>query len=226
MATAEVKFFTARREMEIGDFHSLKTRGGERRVKTSLRIPLSNRPTQGIPDWVLEGYTFVVKDASPYDKTSCKGVKLEGMSIAFYTSDTVKRKMQGVGGLNGCTMDRFVVERVGEGEKAEVYINFIVYAPCSKDIIAWFYDHQGASIFCEFDTTQASFAYEGEEEDEDGEDEGDNESQGDMDFEASDEDEEVTGDPNDNPKEPIPFDSRKVTLPSDKPAKRSHHKKK
>lgn len=205
MAATEVKFFTARREMEIGDFHSLKTRGGERRVKANVSVPLSNRATTGIPDWILNGYTFVVKDDSPYDKTSCKGVKLEGMSVEFYTSDNVKRKMQGVGGLNGCTMDKFVVERIGEGEKAEVFLSFVVYAPCSKDIIGWFYDHQGATIFVEFDATQATLAYEGEEEEEEEEEE----PQSNV----------LPFDPNDAPDEAIEGDSRSVTLPGDKPGK-------
>lgn len=163
----EVQFFNARREMEIGDFHSLKTRGGERRVKVKISIPLSNRSTIGIPEWVLDGYTFVVKDESPYDKTSCKGVKFEGMSVSFFTTDEAKRKMSGVGGLNGCTMDKFIIERIGEAEKAEVYISFVIYAPCSKDIIGFFYDHQGATIYSEFDATQATFSYDGEKDDED-----------------------------------------------------------
>ena len=59
MATPKVKFFEkSRREMEIGDFHSLKSRGGERRVKANMRIPLSNRSTAGIPEWILDGYQF------------------------------------------------------------------------------------------------------------------------------------------------------------------------
>jgi len=203
--------------MEIGEFHSLKTRGGERRVKANVSIPLSNRATAGIPDWILDGFQFVVKDASLYDKTTCKGAKLEGMSIAFFTTDTVKRKMQGVGGLNGCTMDKFVVERIGENEKALVYVSFVVYAPCSKDIIGFFYDHQGATIFAEFDTTQANFAYDGEEESEESDS-----SQTDLPLDVP-----VSGfDPNDDPSRPIPNDKRSITKPTDPPAKRSHHKKK
>lgn len=30
-----------------------KSRGGERRVKANMRIPLSNRSTAGIPEWIL-----------------------------------------------------------------------------------------------------------------------------------------------------------------------------
>lgn len=215
MATGEVKFISKRREMEIGEFHSLKSKGGERRVKVPVSIPLSNRDTTGLPEWILDGYSFVVKDESLYDKIRCKDTKFEGMSVEFFTTDTVKRKMQGVGGLNGMTMDRFVVERIDEGEKAEVFLSFLVYAPCSKDIIVWMYEFQGHSVFVEFDATQATFSYDGEA----GEEEEGDEDQGDLDIPES------VIDPNDDPDAPLENDTRAVTKATDPPAKRSHKKK-
>lgn len=217
MATSEVKFFKNRREMEIGDFHSLKSRGGERRVKVPVRVPMSNRPNKGTPEWILDGYQFVVKDDSPYNKTACKDVKFEGMSVSFFTSEDNQRKMAGVGGLNACTMDRFAIERVGDSEKAEVFLSFVIYAPCSKDIIVWMYDHQGASVFVEFDTTQATLAYDGEEEDDEDEDD----DQADLPL-----GEGKAVDPNDDPKKPVPGDKRQVIKPTDKPSARSAPKKK
>jgi hypothetical protein len=205
----EVKFFTARREMEIGDFHSLKSRGGERRVKVPVRIPMSNRPTKGIPSWIVDGYSFVVKDESPYTTMQCKKVELEGMSVSFFTSEDSVRKMTGVGGLNGCTMNRFVVERVGEGEKAEVFVNFVIYAPCSKEIVVWMYEQQGGSVFVDFDATQATLSYGGEEDEDEDEDDG----QESLPLDGA------VVDPNDTPDKPIPNDKRKVTLPTDKPGK-------
>ena len=165
----EVKFFNSRREMEIGDFVSLKSKGAERRIKASLHIPMSNRTTQGVPDWLLDGYQFVVKDSSYYDKTSCKGIKLEGMSVDLFTTDTVKRKTRT---LNGCTLDKFAVERVGKDDKAETFLRFVCYVPASLEIMQFFYEMQGATVYSEFDTTQASFAYEGESDDEDEGEEG------------------------------------------------------
>lgn len=114
-------------------------------------------------------------------------------------------------------MDKFVVERVGEGEKAEVFVSFVVYAPCSKDIIGWFYDHQGATIFAEFDATQATFSYDGEADEEE---ESAAEDQGELDIP------DTTIDPNDDPDAPLDNDTRSVTKATDPPAKRSHKKKK
>jgi hypothetical protein len=205
----EVTFFKTRREVEIGDFHSLKSKGNERRVKATIRIPLSNRPTTGIPDWVLDGYQFVVKDASHYTKTNCKDMSLEGMSLDIFTTDTVKRKMLA---LNACKLDRFSIERVGEEEKAVVYLNVTIYAPTDEEQIVWWFRYQGYNVFVEFDTTQASFAYDGEDADPEAEDAED--VPGDMAFVI---------DPNDDPDAPIPGDTRSATLPSDPPRKRSHH---
>lgn len=209
----EVQFFkSSRREIELGDYHILKTTGNERRVKADFRIPLSNRITANVPDWILDGYQVVIKDKSFYNKMLCKDVRLEGMTVEFFTTDTVKRKMQT---LNGCTLDKFSVERVGKDDKAQTYVNVICYAPCSADIAAWFYSNQGATMFAEFDTTQATFSYDGENEEED-------ETQTDLPLDVP-----VSGfDPNDDPSQPIPNDKRSVTKPTDPPAKRSHHKKK
>jgi hypothetical protein len=215
MATSEVKFFKTRREMEVGDFHSLKSRGGERRVKAAVKIPMSNRPNKGTPAWILDGYQFVVKDDSPYNKMVCKDVKYEGMSVSFFTSEDGVRKMAGVGGLDSCTMDRFVVERVGDSEKALVFLSFVIYAPCGKDIIGWFYDHQGGTVYAEFDTTQATLSYGGEEDEEDEDD-------GQEDLPLSD---AKAADPNDDPTKPIPGDKRQAIKPTDKPSARSAPKK-
>lgn len=212
---AEVKFFTTRRETVIGDFQSLKSRGSERRAKVPIRVPLSNRPTAGIPDWILNGYEFLVKDDSVYNRNNCKDMRLEGMSIEFFTTDSVKRKMMA---LHACTMSGFYLERVGKDDKAIVYLNFVVYAPCSEEIIVWLYKNQDATVYAEFDATQAEFAYAGESkggDDDEDEDEGEDAQQSLL-------------DPNDDPKKPIPNDTRKVTKPTDPPgqAKRSHHAKK
>lgn len=168
MAT-EIEFFgNTRRECEICDFHSLQSAGKERRVKAEIRLPLSNRPMIGIPEWVSKGHELVVQDRSFYTKTTCKDVRLEGMSIDFFTTDSVKRKMRT---LNGCTLDKFSIERVGKDDKAQTYLNLTVYSPCSLEIIQWFYEMQGATVYSEFDSTQAAFTYKGEGDDKDEDDE-------------------------------------------------------
>lgn len=214
----EIDFFEGRREVEFGDFRSLKTTGNERRVKIDMRIPISNHSMVGMPSWVSQGHEIVVKDKSFYTKALCKDVRMEGMSLLFFSTDTVKRKMRT---LNGATLDKFSVERVGKDDKAQTYLNLIAYCPCSLDIIQWCYESQGATLFVEFDSTQASFSYDGEEEEE----EGDGEEQGELGIEEEDDDTHVI-DPNDDPDAPIPNDTRSVTKPTDPPRKRSHHKKK
>jgi len=205
----EIDFFEGRRELEFGDFNSLRTNGNERRVKIQMRIPISNHSMVGMPSWVSQGHEIVVKDKSFYTKAICKDVRMEGMSIEFFSTDTVKRKMRT---LNGVTMDKFSVERVGKDDKAQTYLNFIIYCPCSLEIIQWCYETQGATVFAEFDTTQAEFSYKEEEED----------GQEDLPLDVP-----VSGfDPNDDPSQPIPNDKRSITKPTDPPAKRSHHKKK
>lgn len=203
MTQQTIEFFEGRRELEFGDFQSLKTTGNERRVKVNMRIPISNHSMVGMPSWVSQGHEIVVRDKSFYNKAICKDVRMEGMSIDFFSTDSVKRKMRT---LNGATMDKFSVERVGKDDKAQTYLNMVVYAPCSLEIIQWCYETQGATVFAEFDTTQAEFSYKGGEEDAESE-EGEEPNGFDFGEEGETED-------------PADADPRGA------PAKRSHHKKK
>lgn len=198
----EIQFYEGRRELEFGDFVSLKTTGNERRVKINMRIPISNHSMVGIPSWVSQGHEVVVRDKSFYTKAICKGVRMEGMSIDFFSTDTVKRKLRT---LNGATMDKFSVERVGKDDKCQTFLNMVVYAPCSLEIIQWCYETQGATVFAEFDTTQAEFSYKGDEEESE-----DGEVANGFDFESEAE----------APEDPAADDPRNA------PPKRSHHKKK
>lgn len=160
-----VEFFSGyRREMEIGEYKVLKTAGGEKRIKFDMRLPISNRPMLGIPGWISEGHELIIKDDSVYDKSTCKGVRLEGMTVTVFSTDTVKSKSIL---MAGCTMDKFVVQAIGKDDKKQTHLGFVLYAPASKDLAEWSYDHMDATMFAEFDTTQASFSYGGEaEEDE------------------------------------------------------------
>lgn len=198
----EIQFYEGRRELEFGDFVSLKTTGNERRVKINMRIPISNHSMVGMPSWVSQGHEVVVRDKSFYTKAICKDVRMEGMSIDFFSTDTVKRKLRT---LNGATMDKFSVERVGKDDKCQTFLNMVVYAPCSLEIIQWCYETQGATVFAEFDTTQAEFSYKGDEEESE-----DGEVANGFDFEPEAE----------APEDPAADDPRNA------PPKRSHHKKK
>lgn len=156
----EIEFFrNSRREAELGDFHSLRSTGNERRIKSAMRLPLSNRPMINLPEWIVQGHELVVKDGGFFTKAACKDVRMEGMTVDFFTTDSVKRKMRT---LNGCTLDKFSVERVGKDDKAQTYLNFTCYTPCCLEIMQFFYEMQGSTVFSEFDTTQAAFTYKGE----------------------------------------------------------------
>ena len=167
-AAATVKFFNNKRpEIEVGDFHILQSTGQEKRIKLQLRIPISNRPLTGIPDWIQDGYQFVVKDGSVYRKSITDGVRLEGITVTFFATDKAKQKSIL---LAGSTMDRFSVEKIGKDDKAMVFLNFVLYAPCTRIIASWAYEQTGTTMFAEFDSTQASFSYSGESEEEEAED--------------------------------------------------------
>lgn len=153
-------FPNVRRELEIMDYHVLKSSGGERRIKANLRIPIAGgRPVAGMPEWTLEARESVIKDRGIHRKVVCE-LEIEGVTVEFFNSPDVKRRTQLI---NGATLKQFSIERIGKDNKADVFLNLVLYAPASKEIADWFYEHLHGSCFVEFDATQASFSYDGEE---------------------------------------------------------------
>lgn len=227
----EVMFFQKRREVQIGDFNTYKEGANIRMLSVPCRIPMANRPNDGVPEWILDGYEIVVKDDSKYGSmTAKKKQKIEGVSVTFFTTDTIKSKMnagKGISGLNGCAFSKMHVDRVGEADKTEIYFHFTLAVPCNHEILLWFYDMQGSSTYMEFDSTQAEFQYDGAKKD--GDKVADDENQEQFAFGEGKPKDDVKGpklvDPNDDPTKPIPGDKRQAIKPTDKPSARSAHGK-
>ena len=203
-------FAKVRREVDIQDFHVLRSTGSERRAKINVRMPLGgSQSIVGVPGWVLTARESVMQDRGLHRKVICD-LEIEGVTVEFFTTPEAKRRTQI---LNGATLKQFSVERVGKDEKAEVFLNAICYTPCSEEIVVWLYSHLHESAFVEFDSTQAAFSYDGEKSEDEEDDD-----QPELPLKVVD--------PNDTPDKPIPNDKRKVTKPTDKPGtpKRSHKK--
>jgi hypothetical protein len=154
-------FPNVRRELEIMDYHVLKSSGGERRVKANLRVPIAGgRPVSGMPEWTLEARESVIKDRGIHRKVVCE-LEIEGVTVEFFNSPEVKRRTLLI---NGSTLKQFSIERVGKDNKADVFLNMVLYAPASKEIADWFYEHLHGYCYAEFDATQAAFSYDGEDQ--------------------------------------------------------------
>jgi hypothetical protein len=193
-------FKGVRREVEISDFHVLRSTGSERRVKVNMRMPLGGQQSIiGVPEEVLTARESVMKDRGVQRKVIFE-LEIEGASVEFFTTPEVKRRTQL---FTGTTLKQFSVERVGKDEKSAVYLSFIAYSPCSEESVVWLYKYLHDSSFVEFDATQAEFSYGGEATDD----------------EEDGQESLPLADPNDTPDKPIPNDKRKVTMPTDKPGK-------
>jgi hypothetical protein len=210
-------FPKVRRELDIQDFHVLRSTGSERRVKVNMRMPIGGQQSIiGVPEEVLNARESVMKDRGVQRKVIFE-LEIEGAAMEFFTTPEAKRRTQM---FTGTTLKQFSVERVGKDEKAAVYLNFIAYSPCSEESVVWLYQHLHDSSFAEFDATQATFTYDGEDK----EDEDDGQTE--LPLSDGKTAKLTIVDPNDDPKEPIPNDKRQAIKPTDKPSARSAKKKK
>lgn len=235
-SSKKVEFFRRRWEMNIDSFKSHKPPSASREIRGSVRIPLMNKGAVGIPELIATDVATMSVDGCT--KTVSGYIDIfEGMSLSCFTSDEAKMPLRipvvtGAEGsraakFNGCRIENLVLkkEERKKGED-EVYLHMNVFFPADKDTLCFLYDNQYASVFVEFDATQATFSYQGEKEEKEETEEQKakreaKEKQGDLPLDSS-------ADPNDNPNKPIPGDTRSVTKSTDKPTlvKRSHHKSK
>lgn len=156
-------FKDVRREVYISDFHCLETSGSERRVKINCRMPIgASLSVLGLPEWVLNARELVIAEKAIQRKVICD-VEIDGIAVEWFTTPEVKKRTQI---FNGAKLKQFFIERTGKDEKSDVYLNFFVYAPSTEEMVIWLYRHRSASSFAQFDITQASFSYEGEDPDE------------------------------------------------------------
>lgn len=212
METADF-FPKVRRELEIMDFHVLRSTGSERRAKTSVRMPLGgSQSVIGVPDVILSAREAVMKDRGIQKKIIFE-LEIEGETVTFFSTGEVKGKQQS---FAGATLKQFSVERVGKDEKALVFLNFIIYSPTSVEQVSWLYKMLHETTFAEFDSTQAKFNYDKNADEED-----ENEDDGQEELPLDGKGPKLVKDPNDMPNEPIPGDKRQAIKPTDKPSARS-----
>lgn len=165
----QTEFFgTNRRELILQDYHTLMSRGEEKRMKLFVKMPLIDKPAVGMPKWVANPFLEMCKDDSLTGRANMPDVFLEGMTLTVYSTDKIKRKTLAA---TGAMLKGFYLEAVRDGEKREVYLCFTAYVPANIQLRDWAWDHLHKTLFADFEYSQTEMDFDGSEE-EDSEAEG------------------------------------------------------
>lgn len=173
--TKETSFFGEnRRELSLTDYHILMTKGGEKRIKLAVEMPISNKPAVAMPNWIGNPYLEMEKEDSRTARSNIE-VMLEGMTITVFSTDKIKRKTLSA---TGVMLTGFHLVRVGDGEKKEAVLRFVVYVPANIQLRDWAWEHMRMKFFAEFEYSQTEMDFEAEAETDDGEEEAESEFMG------------------------------------------------
>jgi hypothetical protein len=170
---------------------ALLRKGEEKRHHFKLELNLSegDDTLTGLPDWMQNAYTNLIKSANLTDCQKFGKLRFENMSLEMFPTFKGKRFFSII---NGATLGAFVMTRTGEGdEDAEVRLTFSAYFAGRREIHDWTFDHSKADFWMAFDSPQGELNLAGaqpgagedvsqdeldlDEDDEDDEDEGEDE---------------------------------------------------
>jgi hypothetical protein len=134
-----------RRQCELQDFHVLKNTAGEKRMKLSIRMPLSQMPMEGIPDAFVDQYILMEREKSALNFAKIF-VILDGASFTIFSTDVSSASVLNV---NAATLQDFRLIGEGSEEKRRVFLEFIAYLPATVKLKDWSFDHLHSDFFCE-----------------------------------------------------------------------------
>jgi len=126
---------------------STLNRDEEKRVKLSLRIPLSGQSLLGMPDWLGDAHDAVARTVT----SATLDVSYKGMNINIFATDqSPERELQ----IAAAALGKFNVARSGSGENPDVDLHFVAIAPFNTRFWKWAGDMTGYHFFAKFEAAQ------------------------------------------------------------------------
>ena len=145
-----------RRQCSLQDYRPLKTKAGERRLKLSVEMPLSNMPVDGMPDDFTEEYALMEREKSKVNLSKV-AVELEGALYSIFSTDTIGRPSVTI---NGATLNSFRLIGDGVEDQRTVSLEFTVYLPWTDDLRDWCGIHLHEDFFAEVVPSQMELVEE------------------------------------------------------------------
>ena len=156
--TKETSLFAGnRRETELTSWLVLQSRGREKRMKFSVRMPLSNRPLVAMPDWIAISYEAMHKDGSAQSSGKLSRM-LEGMTWEIFSTP---ERREPVLSLTGTTVKDLALLKDGDEEDGEIYLYATIYAPANVKARDWAWETLRGTFYGSFEYSQSELAFDG-----------------------------------------------------------------
>ena len=144
-------FFEGKRRLStLDDYHQLKGRSGENRMKLFVSIPLSNGSLDGIPVEIAEEHALMerINSAVTFKKIA---VEMKSATFSIFPTDAHKRPIIS---LPGTTVNGFRLVAQGSDDKRKVNLCVVAYLPWTDELHKWCAEHLHADWFVEIIASQ------------------------------------------------------------------------
>ncbi len=135
---------------------------GNLHSRLQVSLPLLNESVLGMPDFISSCYASMQKEASAERGTDYDRY-MQGMSMAFFNGDKGKTKQLR---LTGCELDKFSIQRSGQGESTDISLHFQIDVLGNKELYDFMWEHHNAPVHVEFDYNQNDIRFPENDEDE------------------------------------------------------------
>jgi hypothetical protein len=205
MRAVDTFFRGHRRETIIDGAAILCNPAGEKRLKLSMRIPLSGDQLVGMPTWVSEPFDDIAKPEFAV-KSVASSMELDPMILRVFALPDSEKELIVYDGVRMCG---FKIERDTQDEHPVIVLTFTAYLPRTGKFLKFADDYFTSSVFIRYEAAQqsllddnpnvqpvdpaedlgkiAKLAKAAEQDEDDDEDEDDDNGQGDDDDETEEE---------------------------------------
>jgi hypothetical protein len=150
---AEETFFPGyRRETIIDGAQILCNAAGEKRLKLSMRLPLSGDQLVGMPTWVGEPFVGIAKPEHKV-KSITSLTELDPMLLHIFPLPQSEKEIMTFAAVR---MNSFKIERESVEENPPIILSFTAYLPTTGKFLKFADDYFEKSVFIRFEAAQQS----------------------------------------------------------------------
>jgi hypothetical protein len=154
MRSVDTFFRGHRRETFINGAAILCNAAGEKRLKLSMKLPLTGDQLVAMPQWVSEPFSDISKPEYAVKNISST-MELDPMILRVFAMPQADTAAITFDGVRLCS---FKIERDGEGETEhpDIILTFTAYLPRTGKFLKFADDNFNSSLFIQFEAAQAS----------------------------------------------------------------------
>ena len=141
------------RPVTLGSPTLLIAKGGTRRLRLPIKLPLGTGSVVGMPDWLSDAFTAVSQN---FTEVQPQVQQIPDVSLAFRNTEPSPELFAVPDArLANAELRKFTVLRTGESDDPDVELHVTIYAPFARDFWRWIGEMAGQEVHVHFPSTKS-----------------------------------------------------------------------